>query len=173
MDQERFINAYVELLNKTLTEALQKNIVLQVQKKMIEDDASVYEQTISKLKEDSKSLLSQKQNEIDSLKSQLNDSRKQSAVATIEKDELKKNIQHIDTFKNELVKSRQEIEDLSIKLKNSDEQLESLKQKLIQKEKEIYNLKNPVSKKTITNKKKTPPVEIIEKVELIKDAGSF
>lgn len=173
MDQERFINAYVELLNKTLTEALQKNIVLQVQKKMIEDDASVYEQTISKLKEDTKSLISQRQTEIDSLKSQLNDSRKQSAVATIEKDELKKNIQHVDTFKNELVRSRQEIEDLSLKLKNSDEQLDNLKQKLIQKEKEIYTLKNPGSKKTITNKKKTPPVEIIEKVELIKDAGSF
>lgn len=172
MDQEKFINAYVELLNKTLTEALQKNMVLQVQKKMIEDDFSVYEQTISKLKEDGKSIVSSKQNEIESLKSQLNDSRQQSAVATIEKDELKKNIQHVDTFKNELVRSRQEIENLLLKLKNNDEQLESLKQKLIQKEKEIYTLKNPVSKKTIANKKKSPPVDIV-KEELIKDAGSF
>jgi hypothetical protein len=61
MNQEKFVNAYVELLNATLTEALQKNLVLQVQKKLIEEDTSSFDQTVLKLKEDSRSALLSKQ----------------------------------------------------------------------------------------------------------------
>jgi hypothetical protein len=174
MDKEKFINAYVELLNKTLSEAIQKNIVLQVQKNMVEEDILVLQQTVSKIQEDGRSLSLSKQNEIESLKSQLNDSRKQSAVATIEKDELKKNIQHVDTFKSELVKSRLELESLSSSLEEKNKELNELKQKLLLKEKEIYNLKNPSLKNLKkTPAKKTTSLEINEKEETIKDAGSF
>lgn len=173
MDQERFINAYVELLNKTLTEALQKNIVLQVQKNMAEENVSILEQTISKSKEDIKSLLTQKEIEIKSLNLQLYELRRQSTDVSSEREELKKSIEHVGTFKNELVKARQEIKSSEISLKNKEKEIENLKQKLIEKEKEIHTLKNPGSKKTITNKKKTPPVETIAKAESIKDAGSF
>jgi chromosome segregation ATPase len=182
MNQEKFINAYVELLQSTLTEALQKNLVLQVQKKLIEDETSSSEQTIMKLKEDSRSLLSSKQNEIDSLKSQLNDCRTQAAIAgnereeykrniLNEREEYKKNIQHVDTFKNELIKSRQEVETLLIDKKNKDKEIEILKQRVIEKEKEIHELKNPVPKKTVKNK--TPSLESNKEKESVKDAGSF
>ena len=36
MDQEKFVGTYIELLNNTLTEAIQKNIVSQAQKRVLE-----------------------------------------------------------------------------------------------------------------------------------------
>ena len=38
MNQEKFVNTYIDLLNTTLSEAIQKNIVAQAQKKVFEED---------------------------------------------------------------------------------------------------------------------------------------
>jgi len=172
MDQEKFINAYVELLNKTVSEAIQKNIVLQTQKTMAEESVLVLQQTINKSKEDIKSLLAQKDGEINSLTNQLYEIRRQSSDVSNQKEELKKSIEHVGTFKSELVKARQEIKSIEISLMNKEKEIENLKAKLVQKEKEIINLKAPTSPKT-TTKKKTPPLETNKEVQIVKDAGRF
>lgn len=164
MNQEKFVNTYVELLNATLTEALQKNLVLQVQKTIAEQEISDAEQKVRSIEQKIKELTSQKDQEIGNLKGQLNEERKQIAIVSNEREEIRKTNQHVDTFKTELVKARAEINQLKDELSAKNLIVDELLNKVSLLEQEKVVVK---SKKTPLEKTKQPTKE------LIKDAGSF
>jgi exonuclease SbcC len=136
MDQEKFVNQYIELLNATVAESIQKNLILQTQKKIAEVENSEFREALRTIGAD-------KDREIDSLKTQLNQSRRQEAISGNEKEELRRSIQHVDTFKNELLKTRAENEELLAIIKQKDKEIEKLKGKDQSKieEKEIEKVK--------------------------------
>jgi predicted RNase H-like nuclease (RuvC/YqgF family) len=172
MNQEKFINAYIELMSATLTEALQKNLVLQAQNKIAEEEISISEKIAADANESIKALAAKKDQEIGALKGELNDARKNVVISSNERDEFKKTNQHIDTFKTELLKSRSEITKLNELLMAKDATITSLQV-------ENDNLVNAVTQTSATNvkkvsKKKTTPLFVYElPQEIIKDAGSF
>jgi predicted RNase H-like nuclease (RuvC/YqgF family) len=145
MNQEKFVNAYIELLNTTLTEAIQKNIVFQVQKKVTEEEVLQLQQTIEGLRTEKKLTEDKMTQAISSMKNELNDARSQSSIAIRDRDETRKASQHLETFKSELIKARAEIEEL----------------------------KNQISAMVATKvaKKKVAPLSTNE--ETVKDAGNF
>jgi hypothetical protein len=179
MNQEKFIQAYIELLSATVTESIQKNLVLQTQKKIAEEDLHVASESLRHFENKNIQEISIKQNEIDSLKHQLGEIRKQKDVVASESSELKKNAEHIDTFKNELVKSRKHNENLVIKINELESQImektKTFEFELNEKIKIIEslttelarNLKNEIESKKIG--KKIPFKETI----ITEDAGSF
>jgi chromosome segregation ATPase len=164
MNQEKFVNSYVELLNATLTEALQKNLVLQVQKTLAEQEIAEAEQKARSIEIKMKELTLHKDQEIGNLKGQLNEERKQIAIVSNEREEIRKTNQHVDTFKNELVKARSEINHLKDELKEKDLIVNETMNRLSLLEQEKSTVK---AKKTPLEKTKQPTKE------LIKDAGSF
>jgi chromosome segregation ATPase len=167
MNQEKFINSYVELLTATVTESIQKNLVLQTQKKIAEQDLNEVTIKINELEGKFKQELTNKQNEVDSLKHQLFEMRKQKDASVAESGELKKSMEHIDTFKNELVKARKHNENLVTKSEELQLEIES-------KSKMIENLTTELAKhlkpqvEAKSNKKN--PFKIVDTVE---DAGNF
>jgi hypothetical protein len=168
MNQEKFINAYIELLSATLTEALQKNLVLQTQKKIAEEEISIFEKIAADATEANKALAIKKDQEILGLKNELNDARKNIVISANEREEIKKSAQHVDTFKNELLKSRSEITKMNDLLVDKDKTIGILQA-------EISNLVStaPVIVKKTNKKKTTPDLEYELPQETIKDAGSF
>lgn len=168
MNQEKFVSSYIELLNNTLTEAIQKNLVLQAQKKIIEDELQ------EKKNVDSEKInaINAKQKEIEELKNQINQERRISQNNANEVNELKKNVQHIDTFKNELLKSRQQLEKLTQELAEKNKIIDKLNldlENILAKKEE-----KPVAKKL--SLKKTAPIEVMQVPqvpEIVKDAGNF
>jgi hypothetical protein len=179
MNQEKFIQAYIELLSATVTESIQKNLVLQTQKKIAEEDLHDASESLRHFDNKNIQEISIKQNEIDSLKHQLVEMKKQKDVFVAESGELKKNVEHIDTFKNELVKSRKHNENLVTKINELESQImEKTKIFETQLEEKIKiieslttelarNLKIEIESKKIDKKNSSKETVITE------DAGSF
>jgi len=176
MNQEKFVNQYIELLTATVTEAIQKNLVIQSQKRVTEMEFEEVKDAIKNYEDAFAKLQKEKDSEINQLKQQLNDSRKETAIAGNEREELKKSIQHVDTFKSELVKTRAEIEQLLIKLRDKDQEIEILRQTIDEKETLISGLleeKNKPADVGNTWVKKTPAKKKSIVKEVVKDAGKF
>jgi predicted RNase H-like nuclease (RuvC/YqgF family) len=164
MNQEKFISSYIDLLNSTLTEAIQKNITILAQKNVIEQELKEIKGSTDNSTKGLKDTLSQKDKEIVELKNQLNDARKQKEVATGESNELRKNVQHIETFKSELVKTRSEIDRLNLQLEEKQKIIDSLNSEIFAlntKKEESKIIKKPVRKLSE------------EQPSVVKDAGSF
>jgi chromosome segregation ATPase len=162
MDQEKFIGTYIELLNTTLSEAIQKNIVAQSQKKVLETENLELVQRFDSVKTKFESELSTKEKEIQSLKNELNSTRQQLGNLSTSIHEANIATQHFQTFKNELSASRSEIE--------------TLKNLIAEKDIELAKLQ-PVPVPVVINKlakKNTSQAESkVVKVKSIRDAGSF
>ena len=141
-----------------MSEAIHKNLVLQTQKKIIESEYVELKSAFDSIKGD-------KDREIDNLKTQLNSSRKENAIAGNERDELRKSNLHLETFRNELLKTRTEIEELQKLIAQKDEQIQKLSG--VSEEKKPKDVGNTWVKKAPAKKKTTI------KTETIKDAGKF
>jgi hypothetical protein len=163
MNQEKFINTYIELLNGTLTESINKNLVLHAQKKVAELDLFELKNNFEEIEKRYSNQLREKQGEVDSLRYELGEMRKQRDVFTSEASELKKNVNHIETFKNELIKERTEKE----KLLEENHKKQLLIEKLTTENAKL--LKPEVETKKI-GVKKTPQTKA---EETTKDAGKF
>lgn len=138
MNQEMFVNKYIELLNATVAEAIHKNMVLQAQKTVLETQF----------------------NEL------LN-----------EREEMRKLVNHVDTFRNDLTKARMELDNMRNDIKEKDAHINSLLSKINEHEESlkapVQVEEKPIDKgntwtKKVPAKKKTTP-----KQEVIKDAGKF
>jgi chromosome segregation ATPase len=168
MNQEKFVNSYIELLTATITESIQKNLVLQTQKKIAEQELNDANESLTQFDNKNKNELTIKQNEIDSLKHQLGEMRKQRDVSVAESSEIKKNVEHVDTFKNELVKARKHNENLVTKINELEfelgEKIEIIKSLTTELAK---NLKPEFETKKIG--KKNP----FREITTTEDAGSF
>jgi uncharacterized coiled-coil DUF342 family protein len=149
MNQEIFINNYVELLSSTVLEAIQKNLVLQAQKKSLD-------QTL----EETKKTLEREQATVAKLKQDFDDISKQRDKNASDANEYKKNVEHIETFKNELIKCRKNNEELH-------SEIGSLKEEISLKEKKIQEL-------LIENDKLTKPKTKMKTTEkFVQDSGKF
>lgn len=170
MNQEKFISSYIELLNSTLTEAIQKNLTILAQKNVLEQELEGIRNSIDTTSKNLKLNLEQKEKEIEDLKIQINETRRQKEFVTNETNELKKGVQHIETFKSELVKTRNEIDRLNKELQEKNILIES-KNKDIDTLLIKYAPNKPVKsvKKPIIEKQQTQ----VSQLEIVKDAGSF
>lgn len=155
MDQEKFVGKYIELLNSTIAEAIQKNIVAQAQKSILEEEISLSDKTISDIRNVLEKENSSLKEEVNNLRQQLGSMQGNLSDALVAK-------QHFDTFKSELTSARQEIV--------------SLKKLMAEKDEELAKYK-PAPAPVVINKlgkKNTPSAETkIVKVKNIRDAGSF
>ena len=120
MNNEKYLNYYIETLSGTLTEAVLRNVslqanarvtdeVLQEQSKKIQEMESLLENMeehdndeIANLKK----VIDNQQSNINSLTNELN----QANSIKLEYEGVKHQVQHIETFRNELVKTREELE---------------------------------------------------------------
>lgn len=179
MNQERFVTSYIELLSATVTESIQKNLVLQTQKKIAEQDSTDANESLRQFENKNKQELTIKQNEIDSLKHQLGEMRKQKDVVVSESSELKKNAEHIDTFKNELIKSRKHNENLVVKINELESQIiektKIFESELNKKIKIIESLTTELARnlKLEIESKKTGKKNPSKETIITEDAGSF
>lgn len=165
MNQEKFVNYYVELLTNTITESVQKNLVLQTEKRVLDQTLKDSTEAFKKRESELENSLRDRQNEVESLRHQLADMRKQKDVVVSQTDELRKNINHLETFKNEILKERKENERLN-------EEIVKLKSELanaVEKYQEAIQPKlfEPLTIKEVKKKRKENTLETVE------DAGSF
>ena len=135
MNNDKFINVYIEILQKTLNDWLLQNVSLQanskVSEEVIEEQAENIQNLNGKIEELTNmvnNLQQNKQNETDSqLKSykdkveNLENAIKDhlNTIANLntlkgEYENVKHQVQHIDTFRNDLIKAREEIKNLQI-----------------------------------------------------------
>lgn len=171
MNQEKFVNVYIDLLNSTLTEAIQKNIVSQAQNKVNQNDLSELQTTFAEMQKESEA-------RIRGLIDELNESRRQIGQLSTHIEQSKTANEHFETYKNELINCRKKNEEL-IELINQKDKLIAEKDKQLQKF-------NAGPKPVVVNKlgkKNTPqPLETKEeekettktvKVKSVRDAGNF
>lgn len=187
MNQEKFVKNYIDLLSKTLSEAIQKNLTILAERNVFESELNEIRDRDDGLVNNLRKTLVEKENLLNDLKNQLNDARKQKEISSNENNELKKNIQHIDVFKKELVNSRTENEKLTTennslkdKVKSLSFELEQTLLKVSELEDKIQNSLTtlPQSESIIVKKpSKTPTKKTLEKgLEdslFVKDAGNF
>jgi predicted nucleic acid-binding Zn-ribbon protein len=179
MNQEKFVNSYIELLTATITESIQKNLVLQTQKKIAEQELNEANESLKQFDNKNKQELTVKQNEIDSLKHQLGEMKKQRDISVAESGEIKKSVEHVDTFKNELVKARKHNENLVTKINELESQLEETVktfEPLIQEKiKIIESLTTELAKnlKPEYESKKIDRKNPFREITTTEDAGSF
>lgn len=121
MNDQVFVNTYIKILNDTLTEAINKNIVLQAQLEVSKSSAAKVPELENKIRE-----LNSTSVDVSSLKEQLNQTNAQLASKN----------GHVETFKRELVDARNLIKSLNAehasKVASLESEIESLKQKLVE-----------------------------------------
>lgn len=138
MNDQQFVTTYVRILNDTLNEAINKNLVMQAQLEIAKAQLSVMAELENKIKElsnvssDNNAL----QNNINILKGQLDQANAQL---------LSKN-SHSDTFKKELVDARNiikqyadKVETLNAEIELLNQQIEELKSRKRKKDKATLN----------------------------------
>jgi len=222
MGNEKFVNYYIENLITTMNDCLIRNISLQVNerisKEAIEDQVKAIENlkdTIGSLQKENQSLQDNKQvsdqekyqNLENSIREHLNTIKglnEQIAEADKLKNEyenVKHQVQHVDTFRNELTKTREEFDRSKNEYENKINDLKNNYENTIRdlkngNENAIRDLKNghenvikeltdkidnlqstPAKRKKIEDVKKETtdtPASVFDGLELIqKDGGSF
>ena len=176
MSNEKYLNYYIEILTSTMTDVIVRNISLQanarVTEELVDEQAKrVEELSIMEANRNSETdsendrlnleinnlnnVISSLNTELDSLKSQKN-----------EFDNIKHQVQHVDTFRNELLKER----DLHQKTRSTyDNIIKDLNEKI------EYLQLTPAKRKKIDDAKQTKTVDVFsaESTDTIKDGGSF
>lgn len=163
MDQEKFVGTYIELLNTTISEAIQKNIVAQAQKKVLEKEKEELVQQWEKSVLEMREKMQLRDKEIAELKKELNNERQQAGTLRVNMHEASVAKQHFETYKNELSASRQENEELKKLIAEKDAELLKLQPK------PVPVVINKLGKKTVNASSEQKVV----KVKTVKDAGSF
>lgn len=92
MNQEKFVNVYIDLLNSTLSEAIQKNIVAQAQNKVNENDLSELQKSFTEMQQE-------KDARIRGLVEEINGTRRQIGQLTTQIEQNKTSSEHFETYK--------------------------------------------------------------------------
>lgn len=129
MSQEKYVNHYIEILTTTLQDAIVRNISMQANAKVTEETFQQFVSDNQKLKEQ---LASQREKEIakiDELNAQIIALSNRIEIFTSERSDvenMRHQIQHLDTFKNQLaltqnenLELKKELEELRPKTKSS------------------------------------------------------
>jgi chromosome segregation ATPase len=191
MGNENYLNYYVEILTGTMTDAVIRNISLQANARVTEDVVNEqvkknneYENVIENLKTELESIKNGKNQEIDSKILNLENTNK-GHLDTInslnnqlselnrmkgEYENVKHQVNHVDTFRSELIKERENHQktrdEYEFRLKELDDQIK-------------YLQLTPAKRKKI-DEEKNKVVEVIEEISVLpitdditKDGGSF
>lgn len=182
MNNEKFINVYIDILQNTLNEWLLQNVSLQAKNKVIEETLTEQAETIQnlqimvansneeleKVKQDKdSSQLAKIQNLENALKDHLDTIAKLNVIKN-EYENIRNQVNHVDTFRNELIKEREEHERTRIQY--------DLKVKELSDQIEYLQLTPAKRKKYDDEKNKLAQVEIVSTLPIddtIKDGGSF
>jgi DNA repair exonuclease SbcCD ATPase subunit len=176
MSNDKFINVYIDILQKTLNDWLLQNVSLQANARVSEDviqqQAENIEELNGKVEEldkVAKDLQQNKQNEIDSqiksykdrienLENAVRDHLNTiSSLNTVKSDydNVKNQVQNVDSIRNELIKTQKELEE--VKAQNVNQQ--GLKDQVNKLQAELTNSQNIILQKN----------NIIEKINVDKD----
>ena len=149
MSNQNYVNHYIDILTGTMTDAIVRNVSLQATAKINEEVLNNHQNELEQLRNGNVGQISQLNNEISSLRQQLD---------------------HLDTFRNELIRERVEHDKTK---SNYEETIKGLKERI-----EFLQLtpakRSKIEAKTI--KLPEPEPEIFEPaIELVttKDGGSF
>jgi DNA repair exonuclease SbcCD ATPase subunit len=164
MNNENYVNYYVEILTSTLTDAVVRNVSLQA-------NARISEEVInnqSKQIEEYKKALAERDIELTNLRNEKGN------LANIQQDyeNVKSQVSHLDTFRNELIRARQENEQLKA---NHTKEISELQSKI-----DFLQL-TPAKRKKVTEEKPevtevkvNSAIKVPSNLETItKDGGSF
>lgn len=205
MSQEKYVEQYLDILTKTMQDSIIKNISLQANLKVTEgiikelqDGSSSSIQSLQKKIDELNVTIANSQKELNSLrdnKISAENSRLQQLQTTIddlrkklvdheivkrEYEEVKHQVQHIDTFRNELNKTRDELQNNNDVHKVEIEKVKSEYEHTIRElnDQIIYLKLTPAKRKKIDEAKAAQenslvPEEPVITDEVIKDGGSF
>jgi len=205
MSQEKYVEQYLDILTKTMQDSIIKNISLQANLKVTEgvikelqDGSSSTIQSLQKKIDELNVTIANSQKELNSLrdnKISAENSRLQQLQTTIddlrkklvdheivkrEYEEVKHQVQHIDTFRNELNKTRDELQNNNDVHKVEIEKVKSEYEHTIRElnDQIIYLKLTPAKRKKIDEAKAAQenslvPEELVVTDEIIKDGGSF
>jgi DNA repair exonuclease SbcCD ATPase subunit len=204
MSSENYINHYVEILTSTMTDAVIRNISLQANAKISESVIGEQQNKIEKLNSEVEKILNvsetEKNNQVANLNGKIEEQK--NYIINLENqlgelnnmkgvyENVKHQVDHIDTFKNELIKERdlhqQTRNDYELKIQQLNGNYELKIQQLngnyeltIKElnEKIEYLQLTPAKRKKIDEIKVPAVVETLEVNEIdnsiIKDGGSF
>ena len=167
MNNEKYINYYIETLTNVMNDAIINNVSLQANSKVTEEVVQEQAKIIEELKSHIEGINNAENLKVDSLNdtinnlnaeiTRLNHDINNSNVLKHEYENTKNQIQHLDTFRNELLKSQKENDELR-------KQIEYLQLPLA-KRKKIDESQS--TNKTIISTANT------KEVEIVKDGGSF
>lgn len=185
MNQEKYVEYFVDVMTKTLQDTVVKSISLQANLRLSENIIKELQSKVEELDANDNKKIQQLQNEINvhintinTLKGQVNDL----SVVKSEYESVKHQVQHIDTFTNELNKTREELQNVQSRYSS---EIEAIKK---QYESQIQELKDQIDylKLTPAKRKKIDEVkaaqtelisaeleELVLSDEIIKDGGSF
>jgi chromosome segregation ATPase len=150
MSNQNYVNHYIDILTGTMTDAIVRNVSLQATAKINEEVLNNHQNELEQLRNGNVGQISQLNNEISSLRQQLD---------------------HLDTFRNELIRERVEHDKTK---SNYEETIKGLKDRI-----EFLQLtpakRSKIEAKTIKLPEPEPEVfePAIELVTTTKDGGSF
>ena len=158
MGNEKYLNYYVEILTGTMTDAVIRNVSLQANARVTEELVNEQAKRIEELSVIEANRSSESESEISGLRTTITNLNNELADLRRQKNEfenVKHQVQHVDTFRNELVKAQDKIRELN-------EQIE-------------YLQLTPAKRKKIDEAKQTKTVDVFsaESTDTIKDGGSF
>jgi chromosome segregation ATPase len=184
MDNNKYLNYYVEILTGTMTDAVIRNISLQANARVTEDVINDQVKKIEELKINLESIKTGKNQEIESKINNLENTVKghldtinhlNVKLAELHKikteyENVKHQVNHVDTFRNELLKERDEHQKTR---KSFENQIKDLNDQI------EYLQLTPAKRKKL-EEEKNKPVEVIEESSILpliddtlKDGGSF
>jgi chromosome segregation ATPase len=205
MSQEKYVEQYLDILTKTMQDSIIKNISLQANLKVTEgiikelqDGSSSTIQSLQKKIDELNVTVANSQKELNSLRDDkisaensrlhhlqttVDDLRKKLTDYEIikkEYEEVKHQVQHIDTFRNELNKTRDELQSIDDVHEVEIEKIKSDYENTIRElnDQIIYLKLTPAKRKKIDEAKAAQenslvPEEPVITDEVIKDGGSF
>jgi len=149
MNDQNFVNAYIRILNDTLTDAFSKNLVMQAQLEAAKQNTGRVAELEAKIKE-----LTDFSSDNNALLAQLSNMKTQLEHVT---NQMNSKNAHVETFKRELVDARNQlknnesehlkvVETLNVEIESLKKEVEELKSK---KKKNIKALNNSTLENSI------------------------
>ena len=188
MENQNFVNYYIETLISTMSDAIVRNVSLQANIKVNEEIINEQQKRIQELQESFDSRIQELQESFDSkvnIENDLKKAKEDLSAAENNYNALKHQVAHLDTFKNELSKEREEHNKTR---KNSEDRITKITVDFVQQLKTLqdkidYLQLSPAKRKkldelkvetkpvlnlsSVTPKKKTLEIIPMEQAELI------
>lgn len=166
MGTENYANHYVDILTNTMQDAILKNVSLQANVKLGNEVIKELENEIFELRKsiDDRDLGNNDRIiQLESTLANLNEEVQILRAVKVEYDNIKHQIDHVNTFRNALEKSREETAQVREQYENAIKELKD----------QIEYLKLTPAKRKKIDEAKVSPEPIVQTNSVIEDGGSF